>query len=282
MQYKIRIIFACLFLFCGTLAEAQERFGTPGIAAYKRMNRHGVFSFSAGAGISSYYGDLKASNTDLWARPSIQLGVEYRLNNHLHFRSELSWYRISGADSLNDQDLSIYRRNLSFRSDNVEMNIVARYEFFNRFSRVNPRLLNPYGFVGIGFTTVNPKAQYQGEWYELRPLITEGVEYSPIALVIPFGVGVSYHIDRNWDLAFEFGYRYAFTDYLDDVSSTHLGVENIEDPIRRALSDRRPEIGIPPVEAGNQRGGPARDMYLMTGLKLMYTPDLNHRKPKFR
>lgn len=247
------------------------------------MNRHGVFSFSAGVGISSYFGDLKDSRTDLWARPSTQLGVQYRLNNHLHLRNELFWYRIAGADSLNDQESDIYSRNLSFRSDNVEWNLVARYEYFNKFSRYNRPLLNPYGFAGIGLTTVSPKAQYQGEWVALRPLMTEGEDYSPVALVIPFGLGVSYHVNNNWDVSMEWGYRYTFTDYLDDVSTTHIGVDHVADPLRRALSDRRPEMGLQPVPAGNKRGNPgSNDWYLITGLKLTYTPGPNYRKPKFR
>jgi hypothetical protein len=270
-------------LLCCTFAEAQNLRNLKN-PSYKRMNRHGALTFSAGAGLSSYFGDLKNSRTDLWAKPSTQLGIQYRINNHLHLRTEAMWYRISGADSLNEQETLIYNRNLSFRSDNFEWNVVAVYQIFNKFSRFNRPMFNPYGFAGFGLTTVNPETQYNGGWYKLRPLMTEGTDYSGVALVIPFGVGVAYHISNSWDLSLELGYRYTFSDYLDDVSGAYVGVENISDPIRKALSDRRPEIGLPPKPAGFEDRGNSNvnDWYLITGLKISYTPGINHRKPVFR
>ncbi|WP_017732617.1 DUF6089 family protein [Nafulsella turpanensis] len=282
MQYKRSTLLACLLLLCTTLAWGQELEITE-TPAYKPKNRHGDISYSAGVGLSTYYGDLKANSIDIWGKPSIQLGALYRFNNHLHFRTELIWYRISGADSLNDEDTRIYGRNLSFRSDNIELNAVALYELYNRYSQNRP-LLIPYGFIGLGLTTVSPEAFYEGKWYDLRPLMTEGEAYSPLTLVIPFGVGVSYVLDDQWDISFEYGYRYAFTDYLDDASGSYVGVENIEDPIRRALSDRRPEKGLAPAPAGfEDRGnGKSNDWYLITGLKVRYTPPLSNKNPSFR
>lgn len=282
MNIKILTLSLCLFLVTGVVAEAQH-FKHVRNRYDKLVNRHNTFSFTAGAGISSYFGDLKGNSFDLMARPSIQLGVQYRVNNNLHIRSEVMWYRIAGADSLNDPESSIFRRNLSFRADNFEWNVVGLWQFFNKFSRYNRPTFNPYGFAGIGMTTNNPKAYYQGEWQQLRPLMTEGQSYSPMAIVIPFGLGVTYHINNNWDLSFEYGYRYAFTDYLDDVSTTHIGVDNFSNPLAAALSDRRPEIGVDPVPAGNQRGNNnANDWYLTTGLKVTYTPGLSYKNPKFR
>jgi hypothetical protein len=283
MQFKIRIVLACLLFLSTTFAEAQSirYMKNP---SYKNMNRHGVFSFSAGVGVSSYFGDLKNSRIDLWVKPSIQLGIQYRVNDHLNIRSEAIWYRISGADSLNDQDTRIYGRNLSFRSDNIELNVVALYELFNKYSRSYRPWLNPYAFAGIGITTVNPEAFYEGEWYKLRPLMTEGEAYSSVAFVVPFGVGVSHQLSKSLDIALELGYRYTFTDYLDDASGAYIGVENIDDPIRRALSDRRPEKGIDPAPAGfKDRGNSSvNDWYMITGLKISYTPTRNYKKPVFR
>lgn len=282
MLNKIQIIFTCLLFLSFTNSKAQN-FPKPGSPSYKLVNRHGVFSVSAGLGISSYFGDLKGRQTDIWAKPSTQLGIQYKINNHLYLRTEAIWYRIAGADSLNDEESSIYSRNLSFRSDNVELNIVALYQWFNKHSRPNHHLLNPYGFAGIGITTVNPVAFYNGEWYNLRTLMTEGKEYNLATMVIPFGVGIACNINSSWDLSIEYGYRYSFSDYLDDVSSVHLGIDNIEDPIVKALSDRRPERGMTPVRAGSQRGNEnINDWYLIASIKVTYTPAINYRKPNFR
>ncbi|WP_224999052.1 DUF6089 family protein [Cesiribacter sp. SM1] len=286
MKYRIFTFLTCLLVSVGTIAEAQIEGGdllTDALSQYKLRNRHGVFSYNLGVGVSSYFGDLKDSRTDLWVKPSIQLGVQYRAGDHLHFRSEVTWYRISGADSLNDVETGIYARNLSFRADNFEWNVVALYQFFNKFSRTNSVTLNPYVFAGIGLTSNNPNAYYNGQWHNLRRLETEGVSYSPVALVVPFGVGLAYHVNRNWDISVEWGYRVSFTDYLDDVSTTFRGVENFDDPLARALSDRRPEMGLPPKEAGSKRGNTGvNDWYLITGLKVTYMPFLRIKNPKHR
>jgi opacity protein-like surface antigen len=285
MSIKFIALLGALLLLSCSIAEAQFR-------QFKnrynqRMYRHGEFSFSAGLALASYYGDLKDNPTDLWAKPSTQLGVQYRFNNHLHFRTEALWYRISGADSLNGIETGIHTRNLSFRADNFEWNVVALWQLFNKYARYNRPTLNPYIFAGVGLTTNNPKAHYNGEWYNLRPLQTEGVAYSSLVLVLPAGLGITYHISNNWDISAEYGYRITFNDYLDDVSTTHLGVDNISDPVRRALSDRRPEIGLQPFPAGGQRGNPSNnDWYLIAGLKITYSPgpanSKRYKRPKFR
>jgi opacity protein-like surface antigen len=281
----IALLGALLLLSC-SIAEAQQ-FRQFKNRYNQRMYRHGLVSYTAGTAIATYYGDLKDNPVDLWAKPSTQLGINYRFNNHLNFRTEVLWYRISGADSLNGVETGINTRNLSFRADNFEWNIIALWEVFNKYSRYNRPTLNPYVFAGAGLTTNNPKATLNGKWYNLRPLQTEGVEYSSIVFVLPAGFGFTYHINSNWDLSAEYGYRITFSDYLDDVSTSHLGVENISDPIRRSFSDRRPEIGLEPFPAGGIRGNPANnDWYLIMGLKVIYSPgpanQKRYKRPKYR
>lgn len=251
------------------------------------MYRHGQVSFTAGVGLNTYFGDLKANEMNLWAKPSIQLGAQYRVNNNLHIRSEVMWYRISGADSLNEINTDIYTRNLSFRADNFEWNVVGLWQFFNKYSRYNRPTLHPYVFAGIGLTSNNPKAHYQGEWHSLRPLQTEDVAYSAVAFVLPAGLGITYHVNSKLDISAEWGYRITFTDYLDDVSTTHIGIENIEPGLKRALADRRPERGLAPAPEGGQRGNPGNnDWYLISGLKLTYsigpTGQRRYKRPKYR
>jgi opacity protein-like surface antigen len=273
----IALLGALLLLSC-SIAEAQK-FRQFKNRYNQRMYRHGQVSFTGGAALATYFGDLKDNPVDLWAKPSTQLGVQYRYNNHLHFRTEVLWYRISGADSQNDRETDIYTRNLSFRADNFEWNVQAMWQLFNKYARYNRPTLNPYAFIGVGLTTNNPKANLNGEWYNLRPLQTEGNVYSSVVFVLPAGLGLTYHLNSNWDISAEYGYRITFNDYLDDVSTTHLGVDNISDPVRRALSDRRPEIGLEPVPAGNQRGNPAsKDWYLIAGLKVTYSPGISNQK----
>lgn len=287
MSFRIIALIASLLLLTTTLAEAQK-FRKFRNRYNQRMNRHGQFSYTAGVGLSTYFGDLKDNPVDLWAKPSTQLGVQYRVNNHLHIRSEVMWYRISGADSLNNPETTIFDRNLSFRADNFEINAVALWQFFNKYSRYNRPVLNPYVFAGVGATTNNPKARYQDEWVALRPLQTEGVEYSGIVFVIPAGIGVTYHLNNNFDISFEYGYRVTFNDYLDDASTDYRDPATFTDPLARELADRRDELDFTPRYTGDKyRGNPSRDdWYLITGLKVTYTPgpasNRRYQRPKYR
>jgi hypothetical protein len=273
MRFTYSIVLISILVSVTTFAEAQFRSGIDEpVSVYQRKNRHKTFFYSAGFGISSYYGDLKDDRKQLWAKPSAQLGIQYRVNDRLHFRSEFIWYRISGADSLNDPSTGIYNRNLSFRADNFELNLVGLVHLFNKYSLAKPPV-NPYLFAGVGLTTNNPKANYNGEWYKLRPLKTEGTSYGAIMPVFPVGAGLAVHLSPNWDISLELGYRFTFTDYLDDVSTTYVGVGNFENELARALSDRRPEMGLAPLPPGNRRGNSTDfDGYLITGIKIVYTP----------
>ena len=77
-----------------------------------------------------------------------------------------------------------------------------------------------------------------------------------------------------------------FTDYLDDVSNQHVDPASFSDPIASALADRRPELGLPAVPAGTQRGNPSDDdgYFLFTVKVEYYLPDdffgINNRQKK--
>lgn len=262
-------------------AEAQRRRGrSRGIrsALSSRSNRIGQISFHAGGGIASYFGDLK-DEVVLWAKPSVQLGASYRIHQNFLIRSEIMWYRISGADSLNDPiETTIYDRNLSFRSDNFEFNVTAVAYLFNKYSRYNRPIINPYIFGGIGLSTNNPKTEYQGEMVDLRPLETERVEYAAVVPVFPFGIGITYHVNNNWDISLEYGYRATFSDYLDDASTDYPDeILFAGDPLAYALSDRR--IPNARYQGDNYRGNPDNDdWYLITGMKVTYSPGPASRK----
>jgi opacity protein-like surface antigen len=283
----IALLGALLLLSC-SVAEAQQ-FRQFKNRYNQRIYRHGLVSFTAGGAIATYFGDLKDNPVDLWAKPSTQLGVNYRYNNHLNFRTEVLWYRISGADSLNDVESDIYTRNLSFRADNFEWNVQAMWQLFNKYARYNRPTLNPYIFAGIGLTTNNPKALYNGEWYALRPIQTEEKEYSAVVVVLPAGIGVTYHLNANWDISAEYGYRITFNDYLDDVSTIYPDkpYDQLTD-LQQIFTDRRPEMGLEKRPPGYPYRGNSKndDWYLITGLKLTYSPSpANQRqfkKPKYR
>ena len=94
-----------------------------------------------------------------------------------------------------------------------------------------------------------------GTWVDLEPLGTEGqystlndtdvnagIEpYKQIQLAIPFGFGVRYRLNQVFDLSFEMGIRYTFTDYLDDVSQNYVDPGSLNSDLARYLADRSGE-----------------------------------------
>ena len=94
-----------------------------------------------------------------------------------------------------------------------------------------------YVFGGLGFMFFNPKGRdITGKWVALQPLGTEGQglpgeekKYNRTTFTIPYGIGIGKSIDRYWQVNIEFTMRQTFTDYIDDVSDTYYGRQNLYD-----------------------------------------------------
>ncbi|MCZ6694794.1 MAG: DUF6089 family protein [Bacteroidetes bacterium] len=234
--------------------------------------RQSKVSVLFGIGSSSYYGELKESDFGIDLSGAFTAGVSYRYTDYISLRGELTYYRISGADVDNGPESSLANRNLSFEANNFELSAQAVFNLSPEdIGYFEKPIINPIAFIGLGITTQSAKAEINGQKFGLRPLQTEGVSYSPIAVVIPFGVGAKFNVGRNINIGIEAGYRYTFTDYLDDVSSVYVDNASFTDPIARTLADRRPEIGLPLKQEGDKRGNPdVSDYYFIIGLKAEY------------
>ncbi len=225
-----------------------------------------------GIGTSSYFGELTNSKDYLHAKPGLNVGLQYYLNNRISVRAEADWFQLKGDDSKAPIETGRQSRNLSFKSDNFEVNFTGHLSLLPQGKRFYQRPpLNFYAFGGIGLLYFNPTTEYQGTKYALQPLQTELVKYSRFAVVIPFGLGAKFKVGPFFNLSIEGGYRKTFTDYLDDVSTTHKSAASFSDPVAAALSDRRPEIGLSPAEPGAIRGNPkSMDGYFLFGAKVEY------------
>ena len=169
--------------------------------------------------------------------------IQFPVDGRFSVRGGLMWYRIAAnPDKEFESDGSINKRNLSFRSDNIEVSALG----IIRLSPTSPRArtnLTTYLMGGLGATFINPKAELDGTFHNLQPLQTEGDNYSKVALVIPVGAGINYKLSYEWSIGLEASYRFTTTDYLDDVSTTYIDNSSFTDPIAQQLADRGPEIG---------------------------------------
>jgi hypothetical protein len=251
-------------LFFASIAEAQS---------FYAARRERSIILTGGLGTSTYYGELANSNAYIKAQPNINAGLEYYLSNRIGARVELNWFTLAGDDK-DANGGGRTSRNLSFQSSNFELSAVGIVNLFSHGDRYYRRPnINVYGFGGIGLLYFNPKATYKGTSYALQPLKTEGVSYSLVTPVIPFGLGVRFKVSPQFNVSLEAGFRKVFTDYLDDVSTVYLDNNSFSDPIAKALADRRPELAdpLPLNPAGAKRGGSStNDSYMLLNAKIEY------------
>jgi len=239
--------------------------------SFYAIRRERSLILSVGTGTATYFGELANPGDYFDGKLNVVAGLKMNLTPRIALRSELTWFQLAGSDAKADsRDREI--RNLSFTSSNIEFNVTGQFSLYRNGNRYYRRpSFNIFGFTGVGLLYFNPKTDYQGEKYALQPLQTEGVSYSRITPVIPIGAGARFRMGPNFDLVIEGGYRMVFTDYLDDVSTLHLGPAAFSDPIAAALSDRRPEVGFAPVPANSRRGNPDKDdSYWLFNVKVEY------------
>lgn len=232
---------------------------------YRRQAYRGVLRLVGGAGLGYYGGEFRANlMKNIALRPNINLGVSYRLTQHISLRGELGAYRLSGSDvgGINEH------RNLSFRTDNPEGYVAVVY---NLFPYTQLSAYNVYVLGGVGLTHINPKAKLKNRYYSLPRLRTEGVAYARNAVMIPVGMGISRRIKYGFDVALEMRFTYTMTDYLDDVSTVYPQEGSI-DSFAQVFSDRSAEAGFPANPAGAKRGdSSSNDGYLFAQLRFERT-----------
>lgn len=223
----------------------------------------------AGTGTSSYFGELKNPGDYIDPKFNLDIGLQYYLTNRVSARAELTYFTMRGDDAKAD-DNSRRRRNLSFTSGNFEVSLTGAVNLFPNGHRFYQRpSFNVYPFVGFGVVYINPKAELDGKKYALQPLQTEGVKYSRVQPVIPYGLGVRLKAGPFFNLSIEGGWRLTFTDYLDDVSTEYPDPASFDNDIARRLSVRY-ETPRNPI-TGFQRGNPEKnDAYFLLNAKIEY------------
>ncbi len=263
-----------------------------------------------GIGASNFLGELGGANQvgtffvkDLefsTTKPSAALGYRYKFNQLFALSGGFHYLAVKGNDNLTAEP---YRqnRNLNFKSNIFELSIQGElyftkeqqghlYRIKNAKGRKSYKL-QAYAFGGVGVFYFNPKAQYRGKWVALQPLGTEGQglpdgpkKYSRFSICIPYGLGVSEGIGKNWSVGLEIGIRKTFTDYIDDVSGDYYDNAIIREQNGNTAADLAdPSLANYPISlggdatglkqsaAGEQRGDPThKDSYMFMNITVSY------------
>ncbi|MEJ0031274.1 MAG: hypothetical protein WDO15_13250 [Bacteroidota bacterium] len=64
-------------------------------------------------------------------------------------------------------------------------------------------------------------------------------------VAIPFGLGARLKLTETLDLWADIGFRYTFTDYLDDVSKNYVDLGALKSPLAQSMSYRTNELKLP-------------------------------------
>ena len=258
-----KILLLSFFLGTAVLAGAQS---------FYNFGQNRTLTVSGGIGNASYFGDLKDPREYLDPQFNLTGGLQYYFHQRFSGRLDLTYFKLEGDDRETDNPPRSVR-NLSFKSSNLELALTGNFTIVppSSLRYYQRQKVNGYLFAGIGLLYTNPTAVYNGVKYALQPLRTEDRSYSRFQVVIPFGAGERFKVSNNVKIVLEGGYRKTFTDYLDDVSTRHPNKSTWTDPVRIALSDRRPEKGLSPYEPGSIRGDPTdKDGYFLLNIKGEY------------
>ena len=257
-----------------------------GRTSYRGVGNTNYWTIGGGINVFNYFGDLSPSDKRLstnFGDSKFGFGItgSRMVYPGIFLRAAYNYGVLEGDDfdngDSNSDDPSFYGRylrNLHFRNRIHEISFGFEADMIPNSGGVRGRFpINPYLFAGLALIAHNPQAiapatdqagnpiDEAGQWVDLRPLGTEGQNidsigaspYGKFAFVIPVGFGIKLKVHHNLDLNFEIGMRYAFTDYLDDVSNRYIDLALFgEDDLARAMSERGAEVTHAP--SGADRG----------------------------
>ncbi len=237
--------------------------------------------FGITGGVAHYFGDL--NNRAAINRPKIALGGFFRrqFGNYIAVRLSGHYAQLGYSDKYSKNEFQ-QRRNLSFNSNIFEIALSGDFNFF-KFVPTDPNhAFTPYATIGIGVFSYDPYAYYKNEKVYLRPLNTEGETfyqgrkaYGTMAVCFPIGFGIKYAVSNRVNVSVEVAHRFTSTDYIDDVSTTYIGIDKFPASSGKSLAgimqDRSFETGTPIGIEGRQRGfSKQKDQYAIAEIGISF------------
>jgi hypothetical protein len=194
------------------------------------------FEFGGGLGFLNYKGDLNPQLNPLLTRPGVQMLFRYNFSMAVVGRANLVIGNLVGDGSMSPNVYISKVQPNTFSTPIIEFSGLCEYNFFNYRNPKNRFIFgSPYLFGGPSVFVFNT-----------APVEKYGAVSSVQPAVI-LGFGYKQQVGQFWNVGFEFGGRFTFTDYLDNVSD--------RDPL-----------------TGRQRGNLFDyDVYSFLGINLTYT-----------
>lgn len=213
------------------------------------------WDFTLTTGSTVYFGDLVTSSVSIYipnSRPHLGFRFGYNFNQRWKLEVRQNNLILAGDDN-RESTLGKIRgvhsqRGLSFRTVVIDLGIST---VFKPLKHRKVSSLIPSFNAGVSGFYFNPQAKYEGQYYSLRPLGTEGQTldgaknaYRKFAVSIPVGMKLERHVNQNLILGIAWTYHKLFFDYLDDVS-----IGRYPDP--ESLKAVNPSLGDIAVKLSN-------------------------------
>lgn len=258
------------------------------LIAQGMYEQQGEFGITLGA--AHYFGDLNTRAGLNRPKPAIGIFYKKQFNNYLGIKASAHFAQLGYSD-IYSKNAYQKSRNLSFNSDIFEFAVSGDFNFF-KFVPGDPEyIFTPYVTLGVGIFSFNPYAYLNNQRVFLRPLGTEGQNiqykdpvtgkvrkpYGSTSVCFPIGAGIKYNVSNNVNISFQIAHRLTMTDYLDDVSTTYVGIDKFPavngQPARAGiLQDRSFETGTPIGVEGRQRGfAKQKDQYIIAEVGLSFS-----------
>lgn len=206
-------------------------------------------------GNSLYWGDLFTTTVGLTVenfKPAYGIRLKYHLNERFQINFGTNYLIISGTDDrttlLGKERGTGYSRGLSFKTHIFDINTMIEMDLL-KYKSIKSFI--PSLAIGANIYNFTPYGKYNGRWYKLRPIGTEGQtlpegkgEYAKWMAGIPFTISIKKHMGIRNVLSLSYTYNKIFTDYLDDVSTGNY-------PDADALKKANPSLGDIAVKLSN-------------------------------
>jgi hypothetical protein len=231
-------------------------------------------------GTAYYIGDINPTK-HFGTRLKLSGGITYRNNvsKRWSIKTSLLYGQVEAWDADNE-NAWIQNRNLHFKNQFMEGSIQAELNYFDYQIGQSSSWISPYLFAGLAYYQMKPQAYFNGTWYELQPLGTEGQgttqggkKYNVNGIAMPFGAGLKFNVYAIFGISIEWGTRRTWTDYFDDVSTVYAEpnmLENENGDLAALLADQSIQKEGPLGDnTGMQRGDPGRkDWYFFSTVSL--------------
>ena len=195
-----------LLLLSGTLSLVSN-------SAFAQLSQRSEIGF--GLGIFNYTGDLVRTYDLTTSRPAATVFYRANISRVISFRTAITGGQIAASDRHHPIDSAAIMRNASFNIFLLEASTTFEYHFLDWRDDKRRLRFTPYLFAGIGLFGIS------GNNVKTRA-------YSNVQMSIPFGGGVKYVLNPKYYIAFEFGVRKTFFDYLDNVSGGNTSNKNYQ------------------------------------------------------